>query len=362
MGSVKDFVVITQPTVSQMGEADCVYSSRYSVLDWGKKRRMPDEIPYADAARCMIAAYIFEELSKRGILTHYEGLVDGDSVISVSDAKKPLNTMRVKLVNVYEPEVVDGHYDYDIFQEAGSNFVIPMEFIYRNSLPRGSSVFRRLEDGSLSLATMNLSSMPKEYQRLLRTFLDISTKFEEIDRYPDERRGESFDQFLREYVWLSTREIKDVRNIIPEANDVITEAIARAEMDNDDGKLELAYTPDRKLMIVDEVATPDSCRYTHPLDNTPVDLSKEIPRQWYRIKDPEWVAEVDAAKKAHPTDWHDHVTRKPKNLPAELLQMLGYVYAATTNAVFRREIFEGIPEIPDIAREYNKYRKVEMKV
>src|SRR3989338_10744904 len=123
MGSVKDFVVLRQPTASQMGEGNCVYTNRYSVLDWGKKRRMPDEIPYADASRCMLAAYVFEELANMGILTHYEGLVDEDgSVISVSAAKNPMNTMRVKFVNVYQPEVVDGKYDYSIFQEVTNNF------------------------------------------------------------------------------------------------------------------------------------------------------------------------------------------------------------------------------------------------
>lgn len=346
-----------------MGEGNCVYSTRYSVLDWGKKRRMPDEIPCADAARCMIAAYVFERLGEMGILTHYLGLVNPDgSLVSVEDAEQPLNAMRVKLVNVYQPEIVGGKYDYEIFKEFASNFVIPMEFIYRNSAPRGSSLFSRLDTGSLSLRTLGLSEMPQEYQRFPRPYSDLSTKFEEIDRYPDERKRESFEQFLRDYVGISHREIGNVRNVILDTNKVITQAVARAGLSNDDGKIELAYAQGRQLMIVDEVATPDSCRLTYPLNGVPIDLSKEIPRQWYRIKDPEWVAEVDAAKKAHPTDWHEYVTRDPKNLPEELLQMLGYVYAATTNAVLETQVFPGVPTIPEIAHEYKRYREVEMKV
>src|SRR3989344_7506540 len=363
MGSVKDFVVIRQPTVSQMGEGNSVYSNRYSVLDWGKKKRMPDEIPYAGAARCMISAYVFEDLANGGNLTHYEGLVDEDgSVIPVSAAKKPLNTMRVKLVNVYEPEIDGGQYNYDTLREFISNFVIPIEFIYRNSLPRGSSVFKRLSEGSLTLATMGLADIPKEYQRLSRPYLDMSTKFEEIDRYPDERRGESFDQFLRDYGGLSEREIENVRNAMLAANKVITQAVARAGLNNDDGKLEMAFASGRQLMIVDEIATPDSCRFTYPINGMPVDLSKEIPRQWYRINDAEWVAEVDAAKKAYPTKWHNHVKRQPKNLPKDLVEMTGYMYAATANAILGSQIFPGMPSIPEIVQEYQRYRDVEMKV
>src|SRR3989344_83059 len=363
MGSVKDFVVIKQPTISQMGEGNSVYSNRYSVLDLGKKRRMPDEIPYADDARCMLAAYGFEKLGEMGILNHYHGLVSSNgSLVSTQNATEPLNRMRVDLVNVYEPEIDGGQYNYDTLREFISNFVIPIEFIYRNSLPRGSSIFKRLSEGSLTLATMGLADMPKEYQRLSRPYLDMSTKFEEIDRYPDERRGESFDQFLRDYGGLSEREIENVRNAMLAANKVITQAVARAGLNNDDGKLEMAFASGRQLMIVDEIATPDSCRFTYPINGMPVDLSKEIPRQWYRIKDKEWVAEVDAAKKEHPTDWHDYVDREPKHLPAELVQMVGYLYAATANAVLGRDIFPSVPRIDEIAQEYKRYRDVEMKV
>jgi phosphoribosylaminoimidazole-succinocarboxamide synthase len=361
MGSVKDFVVIRQPTLTEMGLGNCVFSNRYSVLDWGKKRRMPDEIPYADASRCMISAYVFDELRIMGFLTHYLGLVNpDDSLVSVKDAAQPLNSTRVRLANAYEPEVDGDKYDYEVFGEVDSNFVVPMEFIYRNSLPRGSSVFKRIEDGSLSLATMNLADMPQEYQRLAVAFLDISTKFEEIDRYPDEKKGESFGQFLCEYVRMSPNEIEKARNLILAANGVITSSLAKAELSNDDGKLELAYAPGRQLIIVDEIATPDSCRFTYPVDGVPVDLSKEIPRQWYRIKDKEWVAEVDAAKKEHPTDWHDHVTREPKHLPADLVEMLSYVYRATANGVIGRDVFPGVPRIPEIAMAYKEYRDTEL--
>ena len=364
MGSVKDFEPIKQPTVSKMGKGDVVYSRRYSVLDWGKERRMPDEIPYADAARCMLAAYGFEKLRETGIQNHYHGLVSSDgSLVSTQSATEPLNRMRVDLVNVHEPPVVDDEYDYSMFRNGvRSNFVIPMEFIYRNSTPKGSSLFKRLDEGSVSLKTIGVSTRPKEYQRLATPFLDISTKFEEIDRYPDERKGQSFQQFLIDYAGLSEREIAYARNVIIAIDRMITKAVSRAGLNNDDGKAELAYAPGRQLIVADEVLTPDSCRWTYVIEQTSVDLSKEISRQWYRIMDKEWVAEVDTAKKSHPADWHNYVTREPKPLPAELVQMIGYVYAAITNAVLEREIFSGVPTIPEIAQEYKRYREVEMHV
>jgi len=58
MGSVKDIVSIAEPTEKKSGLGKSKFSKRYSVFDWGE---MPDHIPYADASRCMTAAYFFEQ-------------------------------------------------------------------------------------------------------------------------------------------------------------------------------------------------------------------------------------------------------------------------------------------------------------
>jgi len=36
-------------------------------------------------------------------------------------------------------------YDYSVYTSRLKNFLIPLEIIYRNGLPEGSSVFKKLE-------------------------------------------------------------------------------------------------------------------------------------------------------------------------------------------------------------------------
>jgi phosphoribosylaminoimidazole-succinocarboxamide synthase len=64
-----------------------------------------------------------------------------------------------------------------------TNFLVPLEIVYRNTLPEGSSVFNRLNDGTLKLADIGLTEMPAPGQRFERALLDVSTKLEATDRY-----------------------------------------------------------------------------------------------------------------------------------------------------------------------------------
>ena len=52
-----------------------------------------------------MGAYCFEHLEKKGIKTHYRGLVDADGkTVKFSELKQPSNSMEVNLVNVYKPK------------------------------------------------------------------------------------------------------------------------------------------------------------------------------------------------------------------------------------------------------------------
>ena len=73
MGSVKDLQIIRPPTQTEMGIGRFLFSDRYSVFDWGE---MPDHIGGKGAALCLMGAYCFEQLEKKGVKTHYRGLVD----------------------------------------------------------------------------------------------------------------------------------------------------------------------------------------------------------------------------------------------------------------------------------------------
>jgi phosphoribosylaminoimidazole-succinocarboxamide synthase len=128
MGSVKDLEVIKKPTKNLMGIGMFDFSDRYSVFDWGE---MPDLIESKGAALCLMGAYCFEQLEKKGVKTHYRGLIDTDGkVTKISELKQPSNIMEVSLANVYKPKtnIIDGKivHDYSVYTPNITNCFIPL--------------------------------------------------------------------------------------------------------------------------------------------------------------------------------------------------------------------------------------------
>ncbi len=174
MGSVKDLVVLEEPD-EKLGRGRFIFSDRYSVFDYGE---MPDRIRGKGESLCLISAYFFERLEEMGIKTHYVGLVENGEVKRLDEVESPVNTMEVKLVRIVRP--ADG--DYSIFKHLRGNFLIPLEIIYRNSIPEGSSLLRRVEKGEVSPKDFGLESI-RPNMKLERPIVDFSTKLEDVDRY-----------------------------------------------------------------------------------------------------------------------------------------------------------------------------------
>lgn len=90
---------------------------------------------------------------------------------------------------------------------------------------------------------------------------------------------------------LSDKELELIKALLLKVDEVITEMAGRAGLKNEDGKIELAFDPERKLIVVDVVGTLDECRFTYGK----LHVSKEIARQFYRRT--EWYRDVEIAKK-----------------------------------------------------------------
>jgi phosphoribosylaminoimidazole-succinocarboxamide synthase len=352
MGSVKDLKVITPATDKGMGSGIFEFSNRYSVFDWGE---MPDYIENKGASLCMMSAYFFEKLNEKHIPNHYRGLVAGEGTAGVNFISEPSDKMKIATVRVIKPRFVllsDGIssiYTYDEIRNSYGNFIIPIEVIYRNSLPKGSSVFRRLREGTLTLKELGLSETPSEGHRFSQPFIDGSTKYEEFDRYPGWHE-------LLNITEMSGREFDDLKKYANIGNEIISEGMKEAGFVNEDGKFEFAFGPDRKLMFVDTMGTLDECRFTY----NGVDVSKEIPRQWYRYSHPEWVAQIESAKKANKKEWKGLVELKPNPLPSQLKEILENIYPAVANAVIGRQLFSA-PPVGEIVNEYEMFKATEMK-
>ncbi len=339
MGSVKDLEVVKKPTETKMGVGRFVFSDRYSVFDWGE---MPDLIEGKGEALCMMGAYCFERLEEKGIRTHYRGLVNEDGkVVRFDGLKKPSNVMEINLVNVYGPKPVmrEGtlRYDYSRYTPKLVNCLIPLEIIYRNGLPEGSSVFKRLEQGSVTYKDLGLNHCPHAGERLRKPIFDVSTKLEGGDRYVtwEEAKG---------LAGLTYGEVVEIQDLLLKVDRLISELASRAGLVNEDGKIELAFDPERKLMVVDVVGTLDECRFTY----NDLHVSKEIARQYY--KKTEWYKEVEDAKREAKEqgveDWKTLCKKAPPKLNQELKAAVSQMYMATANESSGKRMFD----VPDLAR------------
>jgi len=335
MGSVKDLVVLEQPDKSRPGRGQFVFSDRYSVFDWGE---MPDHVEGKGTALCLITAYFFEKLEEMGVGSHYLGLKEEGAVKRLSELKLPQSSMEIKLLRVLEPDIKAGAYDYSVYAKERANFLIPLEIIYRNSLPEGSSVFNRLKTGSLKLEDLNLSQMPRPGQVLERPLLDVSTKLEASDRYL------SWEE-AKEIAGLSSTELEGVKRIALLVDEFITSEVKRVGLTNEDGKIELGFDEKRNLILLDAVGTLDECRFT--FEGMPV--SKEIARIFYRKTS--WYQEIEEAKKKDKLKWKTLVRNNPPNLPPKLKDLISLLYKAGCNEITQRVWFSDVPPIKEILRE-----------
>lgn len=345
MGSVKDLEVVKKTMKDETGIARFRFSDRYSVFDWGE---MPDLIEEKGAALCIMSAYFFERLEEKGIKTHYRGLVQNGRLVTTDRLKRPCNVMEIDFVNVFHPtpyrEAGKLKYDYSMFTPNLTNFLIPLEIMYRNSLLGGSTVFKRLKQG-LKPEDLGLDHYPNPGEKLKEPILDVSTKLEESDRYVTWSEAQSI-------AGLTDEETVEIKAILLEANGLITKIASRANLTNEDGKVELAFDPQRKLILVDAIGTLDECRFTYKGFH----VSKEIARQYYRKT--KWYRNVEKAKREADAkgikDWKSLCKSQPPHLDPALEKIICNAYKAATNELTEPGLFD-VSSLADVIEEYQTY-------
>jgi len=330
-----------------MGTGRFLFSDRYSVFDWGE---MPDHIEGKGAALCLMGAYCFEELEMLGVKTHYRGLVNSEGkAVRLAELKEPSSVMEVALVNVYRPiiSIENGKivHDYSAYNPTLKNCLIPLEVIYRNGLPEGSNVFKRLAQGKATLADLGLDHQPQPGETLAKPIFDVSTKLEETDRYITWGAAQKISG-------LTDGELADVKEVLLKADQTITKAAANAGLKNEDGKIELAFDDQRKLMLVDVLGTLDECRFT--LGG--VHVSKEVARQFY--KKTQWYSDCEQAKKDAEAqgvqDWKSLCKSQPPKLDPQLKKIISQMYMSVANEMSGKKLFPS-PPTAQVIGDYKQF-------
>jgi phosphoribosylaminoimidazole-succinocarboxamide synthase len=339
MTSVKEFRVEEAATPERLGRGSFVFTDDYSVFDWGK---MPDPIPNKGASLCAMGAHNFELLEAESVPTHYRGVVSGGEVKPLGRVGSPPREMAIDLTRVPDLPHEGRTYDYDAFHEAaGENYLVPLEIVFRNRVPVGSSLRSRVAPEDVGL---DRESWPGEAVDLPEPVVEFSTKFEESDRYLS--RGEAAEI-------AGHANLDRLEDIARTVNRVVTDRAAEADLTHEDGKIECLYHHG-EVRVADVVGTFDENRFTYDGQQ----VSKEVIRQYHKRIQPEWIEAVEAAKeraKAEDVaDWRTLCELEPQPLSKHVLDAMRDLYAAGANAYVGMELFD----VPDLATAVERVREL----
>ena len=343
MTSVKEFRIDEAATDDELGRGSFVFTDAYSVFDWGQ---MPDSIPEKGASLCTMGAFNFERLESEGVPTHYRGVVEHSStdrraqsddgfengdVVPLEEASSPPWEMAIDLTQVPDLPHEGREYDYDHYHEAaGENYLIPLEVVFRNRVPVGSSLRRRTDPEDHGL---DVESWPEEVVDLDEPIVEFSTKYEEGDRYLDRAEADAI---------AGTAEIDDLESVALEVNRIITEQADSAGLVHEDGKIECLYYQG-EIRVADVVGTFDENRFSY--EGT--QLSKEVLRQHHKRTQPDWVQAVKAAKaeakQEDIADWKSLCDVEPEPLEDDVVETARDLYCAGANAYMDMELFDAPP-------------------
>lgn len=325
MTSVTEVRVDTAPTRDTPGRGTLVFSDAYSLFDWGP---MPDTIPKTGASRCSMAADTFERLEEAGVPTHYRGLVQGDSVGRLGAADTPPKEMAIDLARVPNLAHADGEYQYDTYhREAGEDYIIPLQVVYRNSIPENATVRSRTDPADHGL---DFETWPDEPVVLPNPIVEFTTMFEVTDRSLDR---EEADRIAGE------ASLERLEELARAANRVVTDRARSIGLTHLEGRM-TCMDNGGTLRIAGVTGTFDENRFRS--EGTPV--SAEFLRDYYRESDPDWVEAVEDAKiearVEGEADWRPRCDLGPKPVPDHVITAVSRLYAAGANAYTGQELFD----------------------
>jgi phosphoribosylaminoimidazole-succinocarboxamide synthase len=227
----KTLSVLSEPGLSVAGLAEFRFTDHYSIFHLGK---MPDEIPSKGEAVCRMAVANMHILAAAGVPTHFRRAVGVDR-------------MEFQLLRILNPA-------RDRIQPGGRSYFVPLQVVFRNSLPAGASIFRRLVDGEVTLQELGLVNNPKPGSRLSRPVIEYMTKLDEIDNFISRATAQ-------ELAGLTDAQMGRLDDLVRLVDEVLSEKARSVGLDLADGKLEFGIDEQGHPLLVDTAGAPDESRF-----------------------------------------------------------------------------------------------------
>jgi phosphoribosylaminoimidazole-succinocarboxamide synthase len=305
--TTKDLEVVTPPTRQNTGMGIFNFTNYYSIFHFG---RMPDQIDSKGEAICRMTCDNFLLLQQAGIPNHFIKYV------------RP-NKMEFQLFRILDPDKLE-------IKKDEANFFIPLQVIFRNSLPKGSSFLKRLRKGEIELHHYGLSSV-EPGMKFTDPIIEFTTKLENIDRFIPE-------EYAQKIAGLSASKMKKLKEITIDVNALITNKAKSIGLDHADGKIEFAIDQSGDLIVVDSIGTPDENRFIYK----GVHIGKQILRDNYAKKKLDILVTESARLKIPRSEW-----KLPDSLPANHLIIISNMYKSLCEAWTNERIW-GAPTLDEI--------------
>ena len=185
------------------------FTDRVTAFDGAKKA----EFPHKGKVCCGLAACWFRIIEKEGIPTRF---------------KERIGETRMRVANLK---------------------IIPIEVIWRNYV--AGSLWRRFENGEIKLPE---GTDAREGALIPNGMLEFTTKFEAVDRPVSTKE-------ILDAKWMTEKELKQLSEMTGKINDIMFSRLLRKDIILADFKVEYGKTPEGKILLADEVGTPDGCRF-----------------------------------------------------------------------------------------------------
>lgn len=291
--STKNLEIIEPPTTTREGVGIFEYTDNYTVFHYG---RMPDLIPGKGEAICRMAVFNFTMLEVTGVRTHFRRFIGP-------------NRIEFDLARVPDPEA--GPLNLD-----ARNYLIPVQVLFRNELPQGSSVHRRLADGVLTPAEVGLCGIPEVGAMLPHPLIEYATTREDVNRFVGEPEAQRL-------AGLNDEQFQTMRDTTVKVNEVLTEHARKLGLSHSDGKLEYLVSSDARIVLADSPGTPDESR----LMFYGVHCGKQVLRNWYVDNGLEVPVSKLTAEGVPRSQWP-----RPAPLPLEFLPVMSDLYRSLCEA------------------------------